>query len=57
VLIKTAFGEYQGSTKAARKKLAEIYETTIKEYTKKLDTDKAEEVRAEYQLVKSRPVR
>ncbi len=57
VLMKTAYGEYLGQVKAARQKLTETYEATVKGYTKKLDTDRAEEVRAEFLAFKSGPVR
>jgi hypothetical protein len=57
VALKTAIGEYQTAVKAARKKVGEAYELAVKEYTKKLDTDSAEEIRAEYQLFKSGPAR
>jgi formylglycine-generating enzyme required for sulfatase activity len=57
LVMKTATGEYQGAVKAARKKLGDTYEITIKEYTKKLDTDRAEEVRNDYVAFKAAPTR
>ena len=47
-LMKTAYGDYQDAVKAARKTMSEAYELAIKEYTKKLDTDLAEEVRNDF---------
>lgn len=56
-LMKSHYGDYQTSVKAARKKLSDAYEVAVKDFTKKLDTDRAEEIRKEYQSFKAGPVR
>jgi formylglycine-generating enzyme required for sulfatase activity/Tol biopolymer transport system component len=54
-LMKAAYADYQAALEAARKKMAEAYETAVKEYTKKLDTDQAKAIRDEYLAFKGGP--